>query len=53
MKQAAVQGTGLSPWEADVLVKMIEEVYFSDPSLREVRDSKLKYQCISSTTYNS
>jgi len=48
MKQVAVQGTGLSPWEADVLVKTIEEVYFSDPSLREARDGQLKYQCVSS-----
>ena len=49
MKQVAVQGTGLSPWEADVLINTIEEVYFSDPSLREARDGQLKYQCISST----
>jgi len=48
MKQVAVQGTGLSPWEAEVLVNAIEEVYFSDPSLREARDGQVKYQCVSS-----
>ena len=48
MKQVAVQGTGLSPWEADVLIKTIEEVYFCDPSLRAARDGQVKYQCVSS-----
>lgn len=30
MKQIVVDGTGISPWEADVLLKVIDDVYFSD-----------------------
>jgi len=32
MKRVAVEGAGLSPWEAQVLVEAIAEVYFSDLS---------------------
>ena len=47
MKNLAVFGTGISPWEADVLVKSIEDVYFSEPALRQLVSGQIKYQCIS------
>ena len=28
MKRVAVDGTGISPWEAEVLIETINEVYF-------------------------
>jgi len=48
MKQVAVQGTGLSPWEAKVLVESIEEVYFSDADLKEIGCGRMRYSCVSS-----
>ena len=35
MKRVVVEGTGISPWEAEVLVNTINEVYFTDPELEE------------------
>jgi len=49
MKQAAVQGAGMSPWEAEVLVEEVERVYFSDPALKEAADGQLKYCCVAAT----
>ena len=46
MQNVAVHGTGLSPWEAKVLVEAIEQVYFTDPALRQASDGQLKYSCV-------
>ena len=46
MQHLAVHGTGLSPWEARVLVEAIEEVYFNDPTLRQAAEGQLKYSCL-------
>lgn len=48
MKRVAVEGTGISPWEADVLVESIDEVYFSDPYLKELACGQMRYSCVSS-----
>jgi len=47
MKNLAVQGAGLSPWEAQVLVNMIEEVYFSEINQKELKSGVIKYECVS------
>ncbi|MCC5832372.1 MAG: DUF1670 domain-containing protein, partial [Chlamydiales bacterium] len=47
MKQIAVQGTGISRWEAQVLVDVIEEVYFSELNQKELKPGQIKYQCLS------
>ncbi len=47
MKNIAVQGTGISLWEAEVLVNIIEEVYFSDQNLQSLKTGQVKYQCVS------
>jgi biotin operon repressor len=49
MKRVAVEGAGLSPWEAEVLVGAINEVYFSDPELRGLSNGQLKYSCIATS----
>jgi len=49
MKNLAVQGAGLSKWEADVLVDVIEEVYFTEPGLREISEGQIKRNCISTS----
>lgn len=46
MKNLAVHGAGLSKWEADVLVEVIEEVYFTEPGLREICEGQVKRNCI-------
>src|SRR5690349_5788264 len=47
MKQAAIQGTGISSWEADVLVETIEDVYFSELHKNQLKAGQVKYHCIS------
>jgi hypothetical protein len=47
MKNLAVQGTGISPWEAQVLVDIIEEVYFSELNKNDLQAGQIKYHCIS------
>lgn len=49
MKNLAVHGAGLSKWEADVLVDVIEEVYFAEAGLREISAGQVKRHCISSS----
>lgn len=49
MKNIACNGTGLSPWESEVLIDAIEEVYFSDPGLKELSIGQVKYNCVSSS----
>jgi len=46
MKNLAIQGIGISPWEADVLVDTIEDVYFSEENLKGLRHGQMKYHCI-------
>jgi DNA-binding CsgD family transcriptional regulator len=47
MKNLAQHGIGISPWEAEILVETIEEVYFNDLELRQIRHGQLKYSCLS------
>lgn len=49
MKKIAVDGTGISPWEAQVLIETIEDVYFNDPELKQARHGQMKYSCVSSS----
>lgn len=46
MKNLAVQGTGISPWEAQVLVDLIEEVYFSELNQNHLKPGQIKYHCV-------
>lgn len=49
MERVAVSGAGLSPWEAKVLVQSIDEVYFSDPDLQELKCGQTRYSCVSAS----
>lgn len=49
MKNLAVLGTGISHWEARVLVDTIEEVYFSDLHLKQLKPGQTRHQCISAS----
>lgn len=46
LKVLAVQGTGLSPWEADVLVDVAREVYFAEPGVGPLRTGQMRYECV-------
>jgi hypothetical protein len=37
MKKTAIEGTGISPWEAEVLVDYIDELYFTDNSIDHLK----------------
>lgn len=44
-----VAGTGLSPWEATVLVEIVQEVYFTDAAKQPLRSGQLRYDCVQTT----
>jgi hypothetical protein len=48
MINEVVTGTGMSPWEAGVVVEVIREVYFTTPGLAPIRHGQLYYTCVSS-----
>ena len=45
----AVEGAGLSPWEAEELVEVVREVFFSEPQDRPLRSGQLFYECAASS----
>jgi len=47
MQNLATEGAGLSAWEARELVRIIDEVYFSDPDLKQILPGQMKYSCVS------
>ena len=47
LKQAAITGAGLNGWEAEELIRIVQEVYFSHPELVEFSPGQVKYQCVS------
>ena len=49
MLNAAVKGAGLSPWEAETLVRMIGEVYFRDSDLKQIQPGQMKYSCVAAS----
>lgn len=42
----AVHGAGLSPWEAEVLVETVEEVYFAQGPTQTIRAGQMRYECV-------
>ena len=46
MKQVAMEGCGLSEWESEVLIKSIEEVYFSENNIEYLNCGEIKYSCV-------
>lgn len=41
----AVEGTGLSPWEAGTLVEVVKEVFFTEPQDNPLRSGQMFYEC--------
>jgi hypothetical protein len=46
LKVLAVEGTGLSPWEADILVGVAREVYFAEPGVGPLRTGQMRFECV-------
>jgi hypothetical protein len=49
LKALAIQGAGLSPWEAEVLVEVVHEVLCGDPSERPLAPGQMRYLCVSAS----
>ena len=45
----AVEGAGISPWEADVLVDVVNEVYFAEPEERPLQAGQMRYVCVAAS----
>jgi hypothetical protein len=44
------QGTGMSGWEAEVLVDVVKDVYFNDPNdVSKLRSGQMPYECVLAT----
>ena len=41
----AVDGTGLSPWEAGTLIEVVKEVFFTEPQDGPLRSGQMFYEC--------
>jgi hypothetical protein len=45
-----VHGTGMSSWEAEILVDVVKDVYFNDPNDRsKLRSGQMPYECVLGT----
>jgi len=49
LQRLAIQGAGLTPWEADVLVRTVQEVFFGEPTDRPLPSGKMRYSCVAAT----
>ena len=49
LKTLAVEGAGLSPWEAEVLVDMVREVFCGDPADRPLAPGQMRYTCVAAS----
>lgn len=45
----AVEGAGISTWEANVLVDVVKEVYFAEPEDCPLRSGQMRYECVAAT----
>lgn len=41
LRRLAVQGAGISPWEAEILVDVVKEVYLSEPGKAPLRSGQM------------
>jgi len=46
MVNEVTTGTGMSPWEAQVVIEVIREVYFATPGNALLRHGQLLYTCV-------
>lgn len=46
LRNLAVEGAVISAWEAEVLVDVVKEVYFHEPTLGPLRSGQMRYECV-------
>ena len=46
LEKLAVEGAGLSPWEAGELVEIVKEVFFAEPQDNPLRSGQMFYECV-------
>jgi len=46
LAKLAVEGAGLSPWEAGELVEVVKEVFFAEPQNQPLRSGQMFYECV-------
>lgn len=44
-----IEGTGMSKWEALIMVDIVREVYFNEPGNAPIRSGQMRYECVKST----
>jgi biotin operon repressor len=49
MLTEVVRGTGVSPWEARVVVDTLHEIYFQEPGAGPWRSGQIRYECLRAT----
>jgi DNA-binding transcriptional regulator YhcF (GntR family) len=49
VKTEVIHGTRMSPWEADVLIGLLEEQYFGDPQLKPLKDGQVRLTCVAAS----
>lgn len=49
LKSEVIRGTGISPWEAGVLVDVVDRLYFNDPQLRPCKEGQVRITCLAAT----
>ena len=47
MSMLAMDGVGLSKWEAKELINIIDDVYFTNTNIRDLKEGQIKYSCTS------
>ena len=45
LTKRAVDGAGLSPWEAETLTEVVKEVFFAEPENTPLRSGQMFYEC--------
>lgn len=45
LTKLAVDGAGLSPWEAETLTEVVKEVFFAEPENTPLRSGQMFYEC--------
>jgi len=49
VKAEVIHGTRMSPWEADVLIGLLEEQYLADPQLKPLKDGQVRITCVAAS----
>ncbi len=47
LKHLAMHGAGISQWEAQSLLEVVNEVFFSEPGDHPMRSGQMRYECVS------